>query len=790
MPMSTEPSDALHTLRYHRPASLWTDALPVGNGLRAAMCEGRVGGERLLLNDTTAWSGPVPGAPESGAADDGPAVLAAVRAAVDSGDLDRAEELALRQQTPWAQAFLPFGFVELTLSGTEADAEPALERTLDLRTGIAVHAYSVVGAGRVRHETWADAVTGALAHRITCDEPVAFDIRLDGPFPSVDHGTAQDAGWTGDSAPRDTGSIAVHWHLPIDVPPGHAAAAGRIRYDETRGRRGAVVVRADTAMDTTGGVLRTAPATAHLLTIGTATTGADGDAVGAARAVALAGADADAHIVFHRALYDRCGLELPTPRDATGLDTDERVVRAQQRADHGLAALAFHYGRYLLMSSSRPGGLPANLQGIWNADLPGPWSSGYTTNINLQMAYWPAETTGLPECHEPLLDFISRHSAGAGAAAARHLYGADGWVLHHNTDPWGHAAPVGESVGDPSWSTWPMGGVWLSLHLWERWLFDGDSEALRTRTWPVLERTARFALSWIQSDGERAWTSPSTSPEHRWLDADGVPRAIGLTATMDAELFRALSAACNQAAAVLGRNDGWVTELRALVDLLPPLAVSRQGRIQEWDRDVPDAEPEHRHLSHLVGLFPLDLISPDSAPQLAEAARASIIARGVESTGWALAWRALMWARLRDGERVGDQLRMLLRPALGADLQDRAEHRGGVYRNLFSAHPPFQIDGNLGFTAAVAEALVQSRAGELRLLPALPDDWTEGSIHGVRARGGVTVDVAWASGRLREVTLHGIRPQRVRVHGPGLPELSVTLDPDQPTTIETKEQPW
>ena len=779
MSMSTKRSDALHTLRYRSASDLWTDALPVGNGLRAAMCEGRAGGERLLLNDTTAWSGGAIDDPLAGALDRGPAAIAAVREAIETGDLDRAEALVARQQTPWAQAFLPFGTLEVSLTGVEAARTTGLERTLDLRTGIATHTYKAPDAGRVTHETWADAVTGAIAHRITAETPVSLEVRLTGPFPCA-----------APAPSSDEAGLTAHWHLPVDVPPGHAASSAGIRYDEARGRRGAVVVLAGTASAITGGVLRTAAATTHLLTIGTATADAGGDAVAEARAVAGAGAEADAHVVAHRALYERCVLDLPSPAESVDLDTDERVLRAQEHDDQGLAALSFHYGRYLLMSSSRPGGLPANLQGIWNAELPGPWSSGYTANINLQMAYWPAETTGLAECHLPLLEFIARVSEGTGVTAARELYGADGWVLHHNTDPWGHAAAVGEGVGDPSWSTWPMGGVWLSLHLWERWLFDGDLDALRERAWPVLERTARFASSWIQSDGERAWTSPSSSPEHRWLDADGIPRAIGLTATMDAELLRALSAACRQAAAVLGRGDAWVGDLAALVDLLPPLAISAQGRIQEWARDVPDAEPEHRHLSHLVGVFPLGLITPDAEPELAAAAAASILGRGPESTGWALAWRALMWARLHEGNRVHEQLRMLLRPVPSPGAHDSAEQRGGVYRNLFSAHPPFQIDGNLGFTAAVAESLVQSHDGMLRLLPALPEAWQEGSVHGIRARGGVVVDVAWASGRIRRVALHSTRSLTLRVHGPGLPERSVQLSADQPMTIETKELAW
>ncbi|MDQ0644625.1 glycosyl hydrolase family 95 catalytic domain-containing protein [Microbacterium murale] len=774
MLLSTETHDALHALRYRSPSRLWTDALPVGNGLRGAMSAGLVGGERLWLNDATAWSGVPDSDPMKGIDDRGPDALDAVREAVDADDIATAEQLLRRQQSTWAQAYLPLATLDLEVDADAADDDDLL-RTLDLTTGIATHAYAAA-AGRVRHETWADAVTGVIVHRVIADAPVRVSVRIDSLLrrrsgPSVRNGV-----------------LSAEWFLPVDVAPGHEHPPEPIRYDVERGRIGAVAIHSSAPSTLVDGMLRTAASAEHTFTIGTATSSADGTAsADAATAAANARGDAEAlraaHISAHRELYSRCMLELPSPTDALDLDTDERIRRAEQHPDPGLAALAFHYGRYLLMSSSRPGGPPANLQGIWNAELPGPWSSAYTTNINLQMAYWPAEVTSLAECHLPLLQFIGDVSRTSGHAVARELYGADGWVMHHNSDIWGHAAPVGDGHGDPAWAFWPLGGVWLVLHLWERHRFGGDLRRL-AEDWPVFEQTARFALSWVRSDGRRAWTSPSTSPENQYLDADGTPRGVGVSSTMDVMLLRELADACTRISTILGHDDAWVRELASLAALLPDPRVSERGMLQEWADRREDADPHHRHLSHLIGLFPFMQITPESAPELAAAAAASIIGRGAESTGWALAWRAAMWARLGDGERVHQQVRMALRSAADAGS---TEHRGGLYRNMFSAHPPFQIDGNLGLTAAIAEALVQSQEDSIRVLPSLPPGWPDGSVRGIRTRAGVTVDVAWASGLVTRIALRSTESRRIHLSAPGMREQLHRVAPGEPTIIEPKE---
>ncbi|MFT4260198.1 glycosyl hydrolase family 95 catalytic domain-containing protein [Microbacterium sp.] len=781
--------DALHVLRDHRPAQHWTDAFPVGDGVRGAMCEGRAGGERLHLNDITAWSGSADRDPLEGIVERGPAALDAARAALARGDAAEAERLVRPQQTPWVQAYLPLGRVDIEVHDTSADAVSAdaatLHRELDLRTAIAAHSYDS-NAGRVRHETWADAEAGAIVHRVLAERPVRLSVRVDSALRAHRTGPAPD-------------TLEQEWLLPVDVAPGHESPPEPIRYDAERGRFGAVSVRSSAPSSVEAGVLITAASCEHVLLIGTATAPSlpgfedDGrDAI--SRAATASTADVDrlrtAHIASHRALYERCALELPWPDDVGELASARRVENAQARSDPGLAALVFHYGRYLLISSSRRAGLPLTLQGIWNAELPGPWSSAYTTNINLEMAYWPAEVTGLPECLDPLRRFVARVAMTTGRTVARALHGADGWVMHHNSDAWGHAAPVGGGGGDPAWAFWPLGGVWLSLQLWDAFDFDADLERLIAETWPALEGSARFALSWIRTDGERAWTSPSTSPENRYLDAGGEPRALGESTTMDVTLLRELSGACTRAAEVLGIDPEWLAELERLTALLPAPRVLADGRVAEWDRDLVDAEPEHRHLSHLVGLYPLATITPLATPELAAAAATTIRSRGAESTGWALAWRLALWARLGDGSGVHDQVRMSLRPA-----QSGARQRGGLYGNLFSAHPPFQIDGNLGLTAGIAEALVQSheRDGDairIRALPALPAQWPEGAVRGLRARGGLHVDLVWAASRISSVRLRAERAVAVMLSGPGLAETRVGLAAGAEQIIEPKEQPW
>jgi alpha-L-fucosidase 2 len=753
-------------LWYEQAAGTWVEALPVGNGRIGAMCFGRIAQERLQLNEDTLFAGG-PYSPNNSAA---LAALPPVRALVASGHFADAAELIERSMMGIPKTQMPYGAAgDLLLNFTGLGAATAYRRWLDLDTAICSTRFRH-GKVQYKREVFASVPDQVIVMRLsTTGGMMNFDLTYRHPSDAI-YGLSDYSG--GNQANR---SAAVPWDYRESSHTEKRPTSLSVRADGERALlvegsniavagipaalRYAVRIRADGDGDGTivarGDGIEVRGASNVTLIISAATSyikydDVSGAPVGIARKHGEAAASKSYsrlrsdHVAAHQALFRRLSLRIG-PKVADERPTDQRIAEAEQHADPSLAALYVQYGRYLLLSSSRPGSQPANLQGLWNEGNNPPWGSKYTININTQMNYWPAESANLGECVEPLLRMVEDLSV-TGAITARQSYGARGWVAHHNTDLWRAAAPIDGAL----WGMWPCGGAWLCKALWDHYDYLPDPAYLR-RIYPLLKGAALFFMDTMVEDaqGRGLVTSPSISPENE--HHKGVATCAG--PAMDRQIIRDLFTCTLQAHQILDDHDAaFATDLRAMRARVPADRIGAQGQLQEWldDWDAGAPEQQHRHVSHLYGVYPSGQINVRDTPELIAAAKVTLNTRGDKSTGWATAWRLALWTRMGEGERAYTILQGLLGPER-------------TYPNMFDAHPPFQIDGNFGGTAAILEMLVQSWGGEIHVLAALPKAWPEGALHGVRARGGVELDVDWSRSKLKRLQLRGKAGQIIKV---------------------------
>ncbi|HYC97718.1 glycoside hydrolase family 95 protein [Brevundimonas sp.] len=765
---------AVRRLWYRQPAAIWDEALPIGNGRMGAMVFGGVAQERLQLNEDTLWAGGpyTPDNPEALAA------LPEVRRLLNEGRFTEATELASAKvmARPLRQmSYGTFGDVLVTFPG--AVVPTRYERELTLEDAICASGFSA-GGREIRREAFASAPDQVVVLRLEA-EGGGLDCDFAWRAPRwVQHTSpayqgpatppigSREIDWL---AVEDAGDLPEGFRIAADGPSAWLITGVNVGGENTPAALTfalRVEVLSDGAVEATDAALRLRGARSATVLISMATSyrrfdDVSGDPVALVRATGRAAAGRPyaelrrRHVADYRALFEPVSLDLGGSA-AAARPTDQRIAASGTGGDPALAALYFDFARYLLISSSRPGSQPANLQGIWNEGVGPPWGSKYTININTEMNYWPADPAGLGVCVEPLLRMVEELSI-TGARTARTMYGARGWVTHHNTDLWRAAAPI----DGPMWGLWPCGGAWLCNTLWDHWDYGRDPAVLE-RLYPLMKGASLFFLDTLVEDpgGRGLVTSPSLSPENH--HPFGSSLCVG--PAMDRQIVRDLFERTGQAAAILGRDADFAASLDAASARIAPDRIGKSGQLQEWLEDWDDAAPDqnHRHVSHLYGVYPGSQINVRDTPDLIQAARVSLDKRGDYATGWGTAWRLCLWARMGDGERAHAVLKGLTGPQR-------------TYPNMFDAHPPFQIDGNFGGAAGIMEMLVQSWGGEVHLLPALPRAWPTGALKGVRVRGGVAVDMDWEDGRLARLLLKGPPETGVRLRY-GAVVRTVTLD--------------